>query len=127
MLHGSTNQGHPQITKKSPWERDVRTADDPACLVAVTTRHELVCGPALVLQPAVVRGLLFFVALIHDGASAPVPRGYPPIHEELHRSVSHHLLFYLALRAAVAFHDRVEGLPGFCAVAFALFLTRSRL
>jgi len=28
MLHGSTNRGHPQITKKSPWERDVRTADD---------------------------------------------------------------------------------------------------
>ena len=28
MLHGSTNRGHPQITKKAPWERDVRTADD---------------------------------------------------------------------------------------------------
>jgi len=28
MLHGSTNRWHPQITKKSPWERDVRTADD---------------------------------------------------------------------------------------------------
>ena len=44
------------------------------------------CVPARgVLQPAVAGSLLFSVPPVHDGASSPVPRGYPRIHEEQHR------------------------------------------